>query len=164
MRRVMNAIFDMNLTAIEWAASALLLAVLIILSIIDWRTFRLPNIYTFPLILTGLIYSYFFGDILLSVAGAVMGYLVFVALELGYKKLRGRDGLGRGDAKLLAAGGAWCGLLALPFIVLIGSASALAALLLPSVRARGNSGQLPFGPFLSFGIFMTWLALQMAGY
>ena len=163
MRFIMNGFGDITLTAPEALASALLLTGLMILSVIDWRTFRLPNVWTFPLILAGLIYSYFFGDMMMSALGVVIGYLAFVTLEVGYKKIRGRDGLGRGDAKLLAAGGAWCGVLALPFIVLIASGSALAALILPSMRRHADRGHLPFGPFISFGIFLCWLAIKMSG-
>ncbi len=160
----MNGLSLNNLSILDMGAGAVLCAGLIVLSVIDWRTFRLPNMYTLPLLTAGLIYQLIAGDIFPAALGAALGYLVFVALELGYKKIRGRDGLGRGDAKLLAAGGAWCGAFALPFIVLIASASALAALMLPSVRARGDRGHLPFGPFLSFGIFITWLALSLSGY
>jgi len=53
--------------------------------------------------------------------------VLFVLIELTYRRLRGQDGLGRGDAKLLAAGGAWCGWSGLPLIVLISSALALIA-------------------------------------
>ena len=87
-----------------------------------------------------------------------LGYLVFVAIEYGFRALRGKDGLGRGDAKLLAAGGAWCGWMGLPFIILIASGFGLLAALIPSVRQSAENGRIPFGPFLAFGIFMVWAA------
>jgi len=59
--------------------------------------------------------------------------------EYAFKTLRGKDGLGRGDAKLLAAGGAWCGWMGLPFIVLIASGFGLLAALMPSIRKLGDA-------------------------
>ncbi|WP_169331862.1 prepilin peptidase [Robiginitomaculum antarcticum] len=153
-----------NINWINMGGGAVLLAGLLALSVIDWRTFRLPNRLTFPLIIAGLVYSFFIDALMSALLGAAIGYGVFVILELGYKRLRGRDGLGRGDAKMLAVGGAWCGAFALPFIVLIASAGALSLLILPSMRAKSENGQLPFGPFLSAGIFLTWIGLTLSGY
>ena len=133
-----------------------LASVLVALAIIDFRTFILPDILTLPLIVVGLGFAYWQGVIKFALIGAAIGYGGLVLLELLYKKLRGRDGLGRGDAKLLAAGGAWCGALGLPFIILIASASGLVhALLLSKSKAQ----ELPFGPHLALGIFLTWLSL-----
>jgi len=97
-----------------------------------------------------------------AVIGAIAGYGAFVIIELSYKRLRGRDGLGRGDAKLLAAGGAWCGWAGLPLIVLISSALALIALLFPSFKKMARSGEIPFGPFLALAIAVVWMSLQIA--
>lgn len=160
----MDALSLDNIAWIDAAGGAILLAGLIALSVVDWRRLRLPNGLTFPLIAAGLVYSFLVGPFLPSVLGAMIGYSAFVALEILYKYLRGRDGLGRGDAKLLAAGGAWCGAFALPFIVLIASGSALCLLALPSMRRKGESGHLPFGPFLSAGIALTWLGIKVSGY
>ena len=136
-----------------------LLLALTALAWIDFRTFILPNVITFPLIAGGLIFAFFLADFKAAALGAVIGYFVFVGLELVYKKIRGRDGLGRGDAKLLAAGGAWCGWVGLPFIVLIASASGLIHALMISTQSKDEPKHLPFGPHLALGIFLTWLAL-----
>jgi len=78
-----------------------------------------------------------------ALIGAALGYSVFVAIAFAFKKLRGVDGLGRGDAKLLAAGGAWVTWSGLPQIVLIASllgiAFALAARLKPVAKAASSS-------------------------
>lgn len=147
---------------------AVLLVVLAILAITDWRTYLLPDLYTLPLIACGLLQSWILAPstmarpaLLASLIGAAAGYLVFVAIEIAYMCIKGRDGLGRGDAKLLAAGGAWCGWAALPYIVLISAGAALLALLLPSVRARSDDGAVPFGPFLAFAIFIVWTSAQL---
>ncbi|MGH7111780.1 MAG: prepilin peptidase, partial [Stellaceae bacterium] len=76
-----------------------------------------------------------------------------------YKKTRGGDGLGGGDAKLFAAAGAWVGALALPSVILVAALSALlaAALLrLAGVRLTARSA-IPFGPFLALALWLVWL-------
>lgn len=132
-----------------------LIAALIQLARIDWATHRLPNIITLPLIAAGLLWA--FGtaeDFYPHLLGAALGYGVFWAVEILYRLIRKRDGLGRGDAKLLAAGGAWCGAWALPAIVLIASVSAL-IYILPKGEQRDT--RIPFGPFLAIGIGAVWL-------
>lgn len=132
-----------------------LIAALIQLARIDWATHRLPNIITLPLIAAGLLWA--FGtaeDFYPHLLGAALGYGVFWAVEVLYRLIRKRDGLGRGDAKLLAAGGAWCGAWALPAIVLIASVSAL-IYILPKGEQRDT--RIPFGPFLAIGIGAVWV-------
>lgn len=142
------------------AASALLLGALAVLAVIDWRTYRLPDLITLPLIAAGIAAAFLLGNpVLMHLAGAAFGYLVFVGIELSYKRLRGRDGLGRGDAKLLAAGGAWCGIGALPVLVLIASFTALCTILV--LRLSGRSieahAMIAFGPFIAFSIGLVWI-------
>lgn len=132
-----------------------LIAALIQLARIDWATHRLPNIITLPLIAAGLLWA--FGtaeDFYPHLLGAALGYGVFWAVEFLYRLIRKRDGLGRGDAKLLAAGGAWCSAWALPAIVLIASVSAL-IYILPKGEQRDT--RIPFGPFLAIGIGAVWV-------
>ncbi len=143
-----------------YIALAILAGLLIALSVIDLKTFRLPNVLTFALIGTGLLHGWIFGvNFRDYVIGAAVGYLAFFLVEVIYKQLRGRDGLGRGDAKLLAGGGAWCGWYGLPFIVLIASGMGLVAALFPSVR---KAGKIPFGPFLALGILIVWTAFTFS--
>ena len=148
----------MVFTPITLLFGTALLAGLIALSWTDIKTFRLPDKLTFPLMGLGLLQSYLTDALVPSVIGLIAGYLFFLALEYGFKALRGTDGLGRGDAKLLAAGGAWCGWMGLPFIILIASGTGLIAALMPSLRKSAQDGRIPFGPFLAFGIFMVWAA------
>ena len=133
-----------------------LLSVLVHLSWTDIKSYRLPDKLTFPLMGLGLIQGYIAGLFPERLIGMVLGYLVFVGIEYSFKALRGKDGLGRGDAKLLAAGGAWCGWMGLPFIVLIASCLGILAALMPSVRKSTENDRIPFGPFLALGIFMVW--------
>ncbi len=135
-----------------------LLGFLVALSWTDVKSYRLPNNLTFPLMGIGLIDGFLLNALPERLIGLALGYLVFVAIEFGFRALRGKDGLGRGDAKLLAAGGAWCGWMGLPFIVLIASGCGLAAALIPSLRKSADNERIPFGPFLAFGILMMWAA------
>lgn len=139
-----------------------LFSALAALSWIDVRTLRLPDALTLPLIALGPVQAWSLdGNVHDSLIGAAIGYLVFVLVEVGYRRLRGRDGLGRGDAKLLAAGGAWCGWMGLPWIVLIASGAALVFVgLLVFVRQHKLSDAFAFGPFLAIGIASVWIAWQ----
>ncbi|MEO1964304.1 A24 family peptidase [Hyphomonas sp.] len=147
----------MNTDVLLWAI--VLLPALTALSWIDLRTMRLPDVLTLPLIGAGMVqYWYFTGSVWAAIMGALAGYLFFVAVEKGYRALRGSDGLGRGDAKLLAAGGAWCGWIGLPWIVLIASSSGLLIAGALMLTSRKPSGLMPFGPFLAVGIALVWAA------
>ncbi|MGF1454850.1 MAG: prepilin peptidase [Alphaproteobacteria bacterium] len=143
------------------AATAVLAVVLVLLALIDARTFLLPDALTLPLILAGLGVTAWLDPAALRAhaLAAVFGYGVIWLIAETYRRLRGRDGLGLGDAKLLAAAGAWLGPLALPSVLFIGAASGLVAAGL--ARAGGQAitltSALPFGPFLAFGIWVTWL-------
>lgn len=138
-----------------------LIACLAGLAWIDTRSMRLPDILTLPLIVAGVLLNVLvLGTPWASLVGAALGYGSFVAIEIGYRQLRGRDGLGRGDAKLMAAAGAWCGGWLLPLIILIGSVTAL-AFMLTRAMIRGetldSTQAFPFGPWLALGFLAGWI-------
>lgn len=138
-----------------------LFSTLLVLSYIDFKTYRLPNMLTLPLIPLGILYVWLSHNIWLSsIIGALIGYGCFVALEVGFKALRGKDGLGRGDAKLLAAAGAWCGWSSLPYIILIASLSGIAYVLVTTLGQTKSKPYIAFGPFLALGFFIVWLGIQ----
>ena len=143
-------------------AGAVLTAGLVWLSVVDLHTLRLPDALTFPLIVLGIGWQLHAGDVTAGLVGAGVGYAAFVLIEMGYRKLRGRHGLGRGDAKLLAAGGAWCGWEGLPLIVLAGSFAAMIAIMLHRDKIERAGGRIPFGPFLAFGIAMVFWGQALA--
>jgi leader peptidase (prepilin peptidase) / N-methyltransferase len=93
-------------------------------------------------------------------AAALAGYAALLAVEVGYRRLRGRDGLGRGDAKLLGAIGAWVGLQGLAACLFV-AASAGIVFILAGSRLRGTEVRgdvaIAFGPFLALGGWLTWL-------
>ncbi|MEM8988215.1 MAG: A24 family peptidase [Pseudomonadota bacterium] len=144
---------------------AFLYAVLIYLAIKDSREMILPDIATLPLVAVGLFFASRSGMLTDGLIGAAVGYVAFVAIEKGYRAVRGVDGLGRGDAKLAAAGGAWCGWAALPHIVLIASMAGLAyALFAAWSDKKGQDAGAPiggvaiaFGPHLALAIGLRWL-------
>lgn len=142
-------------------ATLLLIAALAFLAWTDLRSFRLPDLITIPLAALGLaVNTLIFQTPLPAVLGLVLGYASLVAVELGFRYLRGIDGLGRGDAKLLAAGGAWCTAWFLPIIALIGSAAALSfVFLVRLIRGQPVRGLRPvaFGPWLALGILICWI-------
>ena len=134
---------------------------LLALGWIDIRRWLLPDVLTLPLVVTGLAVAVAFDPEQLTerALGAALGYLGLRAVALAYRALRGREGLGHGDAKLLAASGAWVGAMALPQVVLGAAVSALiaaAGLRFAGVKLSAGSA-LPFGPFLALATWLVWL-------
>ncbi len=143
------------------AVSILLAAMLAACSAIDVHLCRLPDVLTLPLAALGLLVSSATGAAPLwwSALSAAVGYLLLAGVAWGYQQVRGRAGLGLGDAKLLAASGAWLGAGALPTVLLWATGSALVCVLLARRRNSALTGasRLPFGPFLAFGTWLAWL-------
>lgn len=134
---------------------------LLALAWIDWRQLRLPDALTLPLLAAGLAAAVPEGaDALLSgVIGALAGYAALRLVGEGYLRLRGREGLGQGDAKLLAAGGAWLGWEALPWVVLLAAFLGLVLAALQCVRGAALTREtaVPFGPPLALAIWIIRL-------
>ena len=142
-----------NLALLDWIRICLIL-VLVYLAYIDLRTFRLPDAITFPLILSGLIVSGFsnlgFVSFQDSAIGAVVGYTSLWLLNFLYRLVKKHDEIGMGDAKLLAALGAWFGWHALPSILLVASLSGLiGGLAWLQWSKQNHRSAFPFGPFLA---------------
>ncbi len=141
-------------------ASALFGAVLLYIALVDFRTRLIPDIASFTLIASGpaVLYLVYAKDGLsTALIGAVVGYGIFWLVAFAYRHIRGREGLGMGDAKLLAGGGAWLGPLALPWIILLASTGALVILLLTGNGNLRKDTELPFGPALAVAIYALWL-------
>ena len=101
----------------------------------------------------------------MHLAGAALGFAVLWAVETGYRKLRGREGLGRGDAKLLGAVGIWVGAAGLPVVLMIGSLAGIVAALVQSWRAGRSleaGSAIAFGPWIALGGFAAWILILAA--
>jgi leader peptidase (prepilin peptidase)/N-methyltransferase len=131
---------------------------------IDAGTFRLPDKITLPLILAGLAATYDQAGpaVYNHAAGAALGYVGFRLLNAGFRAWRGHDGLGQGDAKLLAAGGAWLGAAALPDVMILAGLIGILAIFFVRLSGRGWDAKrpLPFGPALALAIFVVRLTSQ----
>lgn len=129
---------------------------LLALAWIDIETMTLPDALTLPLIVGGIAQAAWLAPQMLGdrALGATFGWGVLTLIGQCYRRLRGVDGLGGGDARLLAAGGAWLGWQALPDVVLL--ASLVAILVALALRLRAHA-RLPFGPFLAASIWLLFL-------
>ena len=134
------------------AAAMLLTAVLISLTAIDLDHQLLPDSLTLPLLWIGLLINMnaTFVTLESAVLGAVFGYLSLWSVYWLFKVITGKEGMGYGDFKLLAALGAWFGVSALPTIVLLSSlVGAIVGLGLIVTGRQGRETPMPFGPFLA---------------
>lgn len=137
-------------------------AVLLALAWIDAETGFLPDLLTLPLLWLGLLVnlSGTFSTLSDAVLGAVAGYSVLWIICQAFLLLTGRQGMGHGDFKLLAALGAWLGWASLPSILLVSSLLGLATALLQRVRGRMQAGQaFSFGPYLAIAGIAALLRL-----
>ncbi|MFO1306933.1 MAG: A24 family peptidase [Burkholderiales bacterium] len=133
------------------AACALLWA-LLALAFIDADTQLLPDDITLPLLWGGLAANLFglFVPLESAVIGAMAGYLALWAVYWLFKLIRGKEGMGYGDFKLLAALGAWLGWPMLPQIVLVSSVlGAVGGILMIVLKGRDKAVPLPYGPWLA---------------
>ncbi|MBM3350666.1 MAG: prepilin peptidase [Betaproteobacteria bacterium] len=139
-----------TLTPFAWIFTFALIA----LTLIDFDTQLLPDDITLPLLWTGLLFNLNngFTDIQSAVIGAVAGYLMLWSVYWLFKLIRGKEGMGYGDFKLLAAIGAWFGWKMLPAVILLSSAlGAIVGILLIIITKRDKEVPMPFGPFLAIG-------------
>ncbi len=147
---------------------------LLTLAAIDVLAFRLPDILTLPLAAAGLLVSMIVPNNLLAhvneaaiaidnlrdhAIGMVIGYCAFAAIGWAFARVRGREGLGLGDAKLAAAAGAWLGWAPLPSVVLIACAAGFLWIAIMAMM-RGRAAlleRIPFGVALAVAIWLVWL-------
>jgi leader peptidase (prepilin peptidase) / N-methyltransferase len=146
--------YDVTLVA---ASGVVLTAALITLTFIDADTQLLPDQITLPLLWLGLLFNWYSGFIPLSAAvwGATLGYMSLWSLFWLFKLLTGKDGMGYGDFKLLAALGAWMGASALPLIVFMAAIVGIIASLILKVA---RSQPMAFGPALTIAGWIVWMA------
>ena len=131
----------------------------IIIFFIDLKHFIIPNELTFPLMFIGFVKSFepnlnqtIFPNYINSLIGGVFGYLIIWLIIFFYKKVRNKEGMGLGDAKLMAVVGFWFGWVSIPFTIFISSFVAL-FFTVPSLlkKTRDMATQIPFGPYIIIG-------------
>jgi leader peptidase (prepilin peptidase)/N-methyltransferase len=134
---------------------------LIAAAAIDLDTQLLPDRITLPLLWLGLLVNVFgvFVDLRSAVLGAAGGYLLLWSVYWIFRVVAGKEGMGYGDFKLLAALGAWTGWQAIPLIVLVSAgAGAIVGIALIVFAKRGRDARIPFGPYLAAGglVALLW--------
>ncbi|MBY6104668.1 prepilin peptidase [Marinobacter nauticus] len=150
----------------ETALWALLMVwALVALTMIDFDTQLLPDGITLPLMWLGLVLNYFgvltdFGS---AFWGAVAGYLSLWSVYWLFKLATGKEGMGHGDFKLLAALGAWLGWQLLPAVILLSSlVGAIVGISLMVFRKHGREVPIPFGPYLAAaGLLSLWFGPEI---
>ena len=140
----------------------------VIIFFIDLKHFIIPNELTFPLMAIGFLKSfdpnlnqYLFPNYINSLIGGAVGYLIIWFIIFAYKRLRNKEGMGLGDAKLLSAMGFWFGWISIPFILFFSSFVAL-GFAIPSLvnKSKTMSSQIPFGPYLVLGCVLYLVLIE----
>jgi len=134
------------------AGTLLFIAAMIALTFIDFDTQLLPDDITLPLVWTGLLINLngTFTTLPNAVIGAVAGYLILWLVYWAFKLATGKEGMGYGDFKLLAAIGAWFGWQMLPLVILASSfVGAIVGIALIVLARQGRNVPIPFGPYLA---------------
>lgn len=141
--------FGLSLTA---AGALLFIWSMVALTFIDFDTQLLPDDITLPLLWGGLLINLGSGftDLHSAVLGAIAGYLALWCVYWGFKLTTGKEGMGYGDFKLLAAIGAWLGWQLLPLTILLSSlVGAVVGVSLMMFNRHGRDMPIPFGPYLA---------------
>ena len=128
----------------------------IIIFFVDLKHFIIPNELTFPMMFLGFVKSFdpnlntsIFPNFVNSMIGGILGYLLIWSIIYFYKQIRKREGMGLGDAKLMAVIGFWFGWISIPFVIFLSSILAL-LIVAPSLlnKKRKMTSEIPFGPYI----------------
>ena len=105
--------------------------------------------------------SFLFPNYINSLIGGVVGYLIIWLIIFAYKKIKNKEGMGLGDAKLLAAIGFWFGWASIPFVLFFSSTIALISALPSLIKKTKNlSSQIPFGPYIILATVLFFVLKQ----
>ena len=127
----------------------------LIIFFIDLKHYIIPDVLTFPMMALGFFKSFdpnlspIFPNYINSLLGGIIGYGIIWLLIIFYKKIRNKEGMGLGDAKLLAVIGFWFGWISIPFVIFLSSTIAL-IVVVPDLlkRQKKLTSQIPFGPYI----------------
>jgi leader peptidase (prepilin peptidase)/N-methyltransferase len=165
-----SLLFMLCLFQFGWTVQALMAcffsAALLALAWIDAKTFLLPDAITQALLWVGLVGSGMSltpTPLIQAVSGAVLGYSILWLVSWGFQTWAGKEGMGQGDLKLLAALGAWVGIWSLLPVLLLASVSGLIFGVIQKMRGQlGDNGHFAFGPFLALsGFACFFLGISM---
>ena len=127
----------------------------LIIFFIDLKHFIIPNSLTFSMMILGFIKSFdpnlnsIFPNYINSLIGGLFGYGVIFSIIFFYKQIRKKEGMGLGDAKLLAVIGFWFGWIAIPFVLFLSSIFALVSVIPDLIKKNKKmTSQIPFGPYI----------------
>ncbi len=158
---VMSAVLVWNFGSGYGGLASLVFGYLLLgMTFIDFDTMMLPDDMTLPLLWIGLLMNLkgTFAPLHDAVIGAAAGYMILWTINFLFKKVRGRDGMGQGDFKLLAALGAWMGWTMLPAIILMSSlVGAVVGGFMILFKNMGRENPIPFGPYLAAAGFICLL-------
>ena len=127
----------------------------LIIFFIDLKHYIIPDVLTFPMMALGFFKSFdpnlspIFPNYINSLLGGIIGYGIIWLLIIFYKKIRNKEGMGLGDAKLLAVIGFWFGWISIPFVIFLSSVIAL-IIVIPDLlkKSKKLTSQIPFGPYI----------------
>lgn len=141
---------------------------LIALTVIDFDTQLLPDSITLPLLWIGLLLNYFglFVGFEEAFWGTIVGYLSLWSVYWLFKLVTGKEGMGHGDFKLLAALGAWLGWQLIPAVILLSSVvGAVVGIIMIVFRGHGREVPIPFGPYLAAaGLLCLWFGSEILSF
>ena len=152
----------------SWVCIGVLTISLGVLSVIDFRTGYLPDVIVAPLGLIGLGVAITGSPINvtwdMALLGAAINAGIFYGLRWIVSRMKGREAMGLGDVKLVAAGGLWLGPLGLPYIMAVSGVATLVGVGIASLITRKPlwQGEMPLGPGLALGIWGVFIAMAVS--
>ena len=139
----------------------------LIIFFIDFEHFIIPNVLTFPMMIVGFLKSFdpnlpsLFPNYINSLIGGLFGYGVIWSIIYFYKQLRKKEGMGLGDAKLLAGVGFWFGWISIPFVLFLSSVLALLWVAPDLIKkSKKLTSQIPFGPYIILASILFFVSKQ----
>ena len=139
----------------------------LIIFFIDFEHFIIPNVLTFPMMIVGFLKSFdpnlpsLFPNYINSLIGGLFGYGVIWSIIYFYKQLRKKEGMGLGDAKLLAVVGFWFGWISIPFVLFLSSVLALLWVAPDLIKkSKKLTSHIPFGPYIILASILFFVSKQ----
>ena len=139
----------------------------LIIFFIDLEHFIIPNVLTFPMMIVGFLKSFdpnlpfLFPNYINSLIGGLFGYGVIWSIIYFYKQIRKKEGMGLGDAKLLAVVGFWFGWISIPFVLFLSSVLALLWVAPDLIKkSKKLTSQIPFGPYIILASILFFISKQ----